>query len=245
MKTHIPPIDRQVDYWKTWQREASESTWAKERSDLVYQWVRELPIEKPKILDLGCGTGWFTSRLAELGETTGLDLNEAAMNEARHRWPSATFIGGDLYHADLEHQAFDIIVSMQVIAHVPDQEGFVRRVCQLLKPGGYFLVTTNNRFVMRHLGTKGWGSHASRGHIEQWLTMRSLKHHLRILRTRTLRPMGDGGPLRILNSVKLNALVDTLLGSGASVRLRESLGLGYYLLVLAQDQPHSRESNSA
>src|SRR6202011_3628857 len=98
----------------------------------------------------------------------------------------------------------DVVVSQEVIAHVPDQSGYLERAARVLKPGGYLIVTTPNLFVH----SRNYWAPIPSGHIEQWLTRRELKRLLRpyfqVLRTTTAVPMGHGGILRLVNSTKLN-----------------------------------------
>ena len=69
---------RQERYWEFWQSTRSVSEWAASRDDFVLEMVRGLGLYRPKILDLGCGTGRFTEELAYLGDATGVDLSRKA-----------------------------------------------------------------------------------------------------------------------------------------------------------------------
>ena len=42
-------------------------------------------------------------------------------------------------------------MSQEVVAHVPDQKGFVRRLGELTAPGGYLVITMANKFVMERV----------------------------------------------------------------------------------------------
>jgi 2-polyprenyl-3-methyl-5-hydroxy-6-metoxy-1,4-benzoquinol methylase len=233
-----PSLEQQKDYWKFWQRTRSCSDWARQRADFLLQIVASLPLQRPAILDFGCGNGWFCNELSAFGDVTGIDLNEEAMREARDKWPGITFIGGDVFDHEPAGMQFDLIVSQQVIAHVDDQPTYVSKIAQLLRPGGYLLLTTNNKFVMQRLGTSDWGSERSSGHLENWLSMVELRglvsKHLEILETNTLLPMGDGGILRLVNSSKINRVLGFCVGTERLARLKEYAGLGYYLIVLAR-----------
>jgi 2-polyprenyl-3-methyl-5-hydroxy-6-metoxy-1,4-benzoquinol methylase len=237
----VPTLEEQLHYWKYWQRSRSESQWAQERANAVLELMRGLPVDQPRILDLGCGTGWFSEKLSHLGQVTALDLNEEAMKQARQRWPQIDFVGGNLFEYPFEPYSFDVVVSMQVIAHVGDQPGFVNRAAGLLRAGGHFVLSTNNKFVMRRLGKMDWGSHRAVGHIEKWLSVKDVKRllspHFRLVNTMTLIPLGNGGMLRTINSYKLNAALTRLFPPNYVRRAKEALGLGYYILVVAQKPP--------
>ncbi len=235
---HKPSLDEQRDYWKFWQRTRSDSGLARIRADFVLQMLKDLDLDSPQILDFGCGTGWFTDELSQFGSATGADLNQEAMQAASARWPHVTFLGGDLFQMPLAANAYDVVVSMQVIAHVEDQAAYIRHAAQVLRPGGHLLLTTNNKFVMQHLGEMDWGSHRSLGHIENWLSQQDLRRlltpHFEIHQMTTLIPMGNGGVLRIVNSHKVNALLGTLVSKQNLRRMKERMGLGYYIILAAQ-----------
>ncbi len=235
-----PTLDEQKSYWKYWQRTRTVSEYARQRSESVLDLLRALRLDSPRILDLGCGTGWFTEQLTELGVATGLDLNDEAMDEAQRRRPDITFIGGDVFNQRLEAGSYDVVVSLQVVAHVIDQSGFMRRIAELLAPGGYLVISTNNRFVMNRLGSADGGSHQSMGHIEKWLSTRQFKalvaDYFDVLRVWTVTPVGNGGILRFVNSAKVTSLLAALLTPDRVRRLKERLGLGYTTLILARNR---------
>ncbi len=233
----FPTLSDQKKYWDSkWDRERATfpNEWALRRGEIVLALLRSLGLRRPKILDLGCGTGWFTEKLAGLGEVIGIDLSDEALSIARERVPRVTFLAGSMFEMPLPAGHFDAIVSQHVIAHVKNQEAFVDRVADLLKPNGHLIVTTANKFVMERLD---WDPQP-REHIEQWLTMRGLKRLLqrrfRVLRATTSSPLGERGVLRIINSYKLNAVLGLVVPRRYLEALKERAGLGYTLIVLAQ-----------
>jgi len=233
-----PTVEQQLNYWKFWQNSSSMNDWALERGDMLLELLYDLHLDQPRILDFGCGTGWFTERLADFGQATGIDLNEEAIEEARSRWPHIRFIGGNLFEHPLRANSFDIVVSSQVIAHVEDQSAYIETAAKLLRPDGFLILSTNNKFVMDRLVGKVWGSHRAAGHIEKWLTVRSLKQlaaiRFHVLKTLTIIPLGNSGILRIVNSSKLNNLLEHLIPTKYIRRRKEQLGLGYYILLVAR-----------
>ena len=196
--------------------------------------ICSLPLERPTILDMGCGMGWFANQLAEFGPTTGIDLCDEAIAQAKSKFPQVTFMAGNVFEMELPEQHFDVVVSQEVIAHVPDQTGYVERAARVLKPGGYLIVTTPNPFV--HFRNH-WAP-IPPGHIEQWLSRGALKRllrpHFRVLRTTTVVPMGHGGILRLVNSPKLNWALGPLFSAERIEAFKEWAGFGWTQIVLAQ-----------
>jgi len=232
-----PPLADQERYWETWQEAKSNTAWSQARAEAILACLRTLNLQNPTILDLGCGTGWFTERLADFGKATGTDLSLKAMDGAKRRFPHATFIGGDLFEVVLPEAHYDVVVSQQVIAHVVEQSRYVERAALLLKPRGHLILTTPNKFVMDRLGNLGWEA-TPREHLELWLDRKSLLRLLRprfeILRFTSILPMGRQGILRLVNSTRLNRALHLVIPEARLSALKERVGLGYTMIVLAR-----------
>jgi 2-polyprenyl-3-methyl-5-hydroxy-6-metoxy-1,4-benzoquinol methylase len=209
------------------------NVWQRQRGETVRRWVLKLGLTRPRILDFGCGTGWFSDKLTDVGDVTAIDLSEAAIAIARSSYPSVHFIAGNMFEVSLPAEQFDIVVSQEVIAHVERQSEYLDRCAAALRGGGYLVITTANKFVMDRLG---WPQPL--GHIEQYLTMRRFKRLLRrrfsVLDVTSIIPIGDQGLLRLVNSYKLNAVAARLLSPDVIGRLKGRARLGYTLIALAR-----------
>jgi|SRR6266850_3659453 len=234
-------LDNQKRYWdwhwQHWRENHVLTDWAVGRGDLILALLRSLGLTRPRILDLGCGMGWFTERFAELGPTTGLDLSTEAVAIARARCPHITFIAGNVYDSVLPAASFDVVVSQEVLARVDDQPRYLQRAAHVLRPGGYLVLTTNNRFVMDRLGNAQYAFPPPEL-IDHFVDRRELKGLLRpqfdVKRLTTHLPIGDAGILRLVNSYKLNRLLGLVIPPRHLQRIKEWAGLGYTLVALAQ-----------
>ena len=98
-----------------------------------------------RLLDVGCGAGWFVNSCAHYYgvEATGLDLNAVVLKQSRsvaRLMPGCErneFIEGSVFEFEPE-QPFDIVNSLGVLHSTPDCHGAIRRVLQWIAPGGYF-----------------------------------------------------------------------------------------------------------
>jgi SAM-dependent methyltransferase len=123
-----------------------------------------------RILDFGCGTGWLGASLTSFGEVTGIDLSAAAIQHGQKEFLNLRLMAGDFTDARLAG-LFDVI-SSDVIAHVADQQAYIKRVADLLCPDGTFLLMTQNGFVWRRssqLMPQG------EGRIRNWPTLKALR----------------------------------------------------------------------
>ena len=113
-------------------------------------WPQEEPIVRayplpatPSILDIGCGTGEISSRLAEAfvgARVTGVDLIEAHLELARRRYASLSarldFQYGDAFELPFAAASFDLVVCRHVLQAVPQPERVLAEMKRVARPGG-------------------------------------------------------------------------------------------------------------
>lgn len=237
----LPNIEEQRRFWDWhWSHEQERRTrnaWKGRRYGVIMDYLGSLTLENPRILDVGCGSGWYTGGLSSFGPTTGIDLSPEAIQTARSRFPGVEFHAGNLYDIELPEGSFDVIVAQEVFDHVEDQPRFVQRACDLLADDGYLVVSCTNRFVYKRLAGESFPQQPTQ-HIERSLTMHEFKRALSacfdIVAARSILPMGHGGILRFVNSAKLNLALQKLVPARRVSRLKEQAGLGYQNVILAQ-----------
>ena len=186
------------------------------------------------ICDLGCGTGWLANEVKKFGRVTGIDISPKGVELARTRWPDITFLCVDALEYRPESR-FNVVVSCEVIEHIPDQAGYVRTISAALEPGGYVILTCPNaraKQASEKLGNVNqpieiWPTRA------QLLTMFRGEFDVLLHRTFVLdfaysgiyRWTGAPKLLRMLRILNLTHLYDGL---------RETLGLGLHHLLVAR-----------
>ncbi len=224
-------------HWENWQERGTINEWKEKRHEMILIFLRSLSLDRPRILDLGCGPGWYTAKLADFGETVGVDLSEEAIRMAKTRFPQIVFFAGNLFELPLPKEGFDVIVSQEVIDHVEDPRRFLDRAAYLLKPGGHLIVSCANKFVMDRLGDEAFPRQPS-AHIGRYLDLKSwkklLNDHFHVRRAKTILPIGNGGILRLINSYKLNKGIGYVIPRPYLDTLKEHAGFGYQIILLGQ-----------
>jgi trans-aconitate methyltransferase len=103
--SHYPTMKDQERFWnwhwQHWHERKTINAWKDRRHEAVLTFLRSLALDHPTILDLGCGPGWYTEKLAQFGPTVGIDLSEEAISMAKARFPHVTFRAGNLYETPL------------------------------------------------------------------------------------------------------------------------------------------------
>jgi len=108
-----------------------------------------LPFVKNKnVLDYGCGSGYGSQMLAlEASSIVAVDISKDAIDFASKNYPANNIDFKTLNQFDNipENKKFDVITSFQVIEHISDENKYIERLKNLLKPGGYLIISTPDK----------------------------------------------------------------------------------------------------
>ncbi|MCL0101773.1 methyltransferase domain-containing protein [Dehalococcoidia bacterium] len=92
-----------------------------------------------KILDLGCGPGHLTAKIADSGaQVTGIDSSGPMIAQARMNFPSLPFSVADARDMRFD-EPFDAVFSNAVLHWIPEAKEVVSNVWHALKPSGKFV----------------------------------------------------------------------------------------------------------
>lgn len=99
-----------------------------------------------RVLDLGCGSGVFSSRLAKQGlSVTGVDISPKLIEIGCKLYPEVKLEVGDAEALAFEDGAFDAVFLGGVIHHFPDPVKMAKEVARVVKPTGSFYAFDPNR----------------------------------------------------------------------------------------------------
>lgn len=141
---------------------------------VVLDWLRLAGARR--VLDLGCGNGALTARIAREGiEAVGIDASSSGIRLARQSSPGATFIQASLdVPLDVHmHGSFDAVIAVEVIEHLLRPRVLCARVREGLRPGGRFILTTPYHGYLKNLALavaggfdRHWHPGRDGGHIK-------------------------------------------------------------------------------
>jgi ubiquinone/menaquinone biosynthesis C-methylase UbiE len=119
------------------------------RLELIFDELLSSSLAGLNVLDLGCGTGWFSQFAHELGaEVTALDIDAALLKETCLKAPVEPIVG-DALNLPFCDGCFDLIVTSEMIEHTLDAALALHEMARVLKPEGVLLLTTPNRIWLR------------------------------------------------------------------------------------------------
>jgi len=139
-----------------------------------------------RLLEVGCGTGWFTRRLADAGfDVTGLDVDANMLDVARQRSNRAiSWLQGDASRLPFPDHSFDQVVSLTALCFVADWPRAVSEIVRVARHRFVLGLLNRHSLLWRDKGRRG-GVGAYQG--AHWHTRRELADCLRQLPVRHVR----------------------------------------------------------
>ena len=116
----------------------------------------EKPLEKLKILDIGCGGGLLCEPLNRLGSTiTGIDASnnniEVAKLHSKEMNLNIEYIHAAPENLDLKSNTYDAVLCMEVVEHLKDVNLFIENCSKLIKKNGIMFIATINKNLKSYI----------------------------------------------------------------------------------------------
>jgi SAM-dependent methyltransferase len=146
-----------------------------------------------KVVDLGCGFGWFCRWASEQGaaQVVGLDVSEKmlARASAAKSDPVISYARVDMERLNLPRASFDLVYSSLAFHYIEDLPGLLKNVHDAIVPGGrivfsiehpVYMAPQDPRWLVEFDGRKSWPVD---GYLEEgrrttdWLAKGVVKQH--------------------------------------------------------------------
>jgi len=151
------------------------------------------PLGGLRVLDLGCGFGWFCRWARENGAAAvlGIDVSEKMLARARAETKDAAidYNRADMERPNLPAAAFDLVYSSLALHYIADLDGLIAAVQRALAPGGYLVFSVEHPIYTAPTAP-GWSADGSGrktwpvdGYLDEgprstdWLTKGVIKQH--------------------------------------------------------------------
>jgi SAM-dependent methyltransferase len=144
--------------------------------ELEYRLLRRLlaPAAGESLIDVGCGTGYFTRRFALDGNpVTGIDPDPSMLEVARaHRAAGERYVLGDARTLPFKDGEFDCCVSVTALCFIPEQAAALAEMLRVTRRR-IALGLLNRRSILYLKKGRGGGTGAYRG--AHWHTAREVR----------------------------------------------------------------------
>ena len=118
-------------------------------------------LNKLKCLDIGCGGGLLSERIARQGGlVTGIDITKSSIEIAKvHAFNSGlniNYLNTDVssFIKNNSSKRFDLVIASEVVEHLDDRVLFFKETSKLLKNKGILILTTINKTALSLLLAK-------------------------------------------------------------------------------------------
>lgn len=239
VRGQAPSLEEQRRFYNVrWKGFEFANTLKLARAIAILEGIASTRLKEPRIVDLGAGSGWLAGILGSFGPTVAVELSDEAVRTAASRYPYVEVVQADILEWNFPRQAFDIVVSQEVLEHMGNQPAYLEIAHGLLREGGYLVLTTPNASTMAAMDA-GQRENWSRQPIESLVTIEELRSLVsrcfRIERLTTIIPnYGVGGSYRIANSGRLRRILASVGLGGAFDRWRLEAGYGLHSVVVAR-----------
>jgi ubiquinone/menaquinone biosynthesis C-methylase UbiE len=119
-------------------------------SDITEQTIAVMEIRPTdRILDLGCGTGWASRRLARIaisGAVTGIDVADEMLRRAEQASQgiaNVRYLWGSAENIPAADNSFDKVLSVESFSYYADQGRALDEVRRVMSPGGRLFILIN------------------------------------------------------------------------------------------------------
>lgn len=113
---------------------------------------RLVDVKSKRVLEFGCGSGLncdFLRQRCQPRAVVGFDISADSVRLAQEQYDDLTVLCADACDPSLDVSAgtWDLIVSFEVLEHVPDMQAFVKNIRRHVAPAGLAFISTPNRDV--------------------------------------------------------------------------------------------------
>lgn len=149
----------------------------KERRPLWRRWVKIIRKYKPsgKILDVGCGQGFFLGYAKKYFDTSGLDVSVYCIKESKCRTHLDNLLVCDATSLSYKSGSFDIVTCFDLLEHLPNPELALKEIYRVLKNEGILIIRVPNiSSIGATLKKEEWFGCRDKSHLsllsnEEWL----------------------------------------------------------------------------
>ena len=135
--------------------EKNELRFPKEDYAHFYSWLNIPPNAKGlRLLDVACGQGFFLQCAEQANDRLalcGIDFSAVAIEKARAKLRSGSFVETSVSQLPFQNEAFDYIVNLGSLEHFHRPGDSLKELCRVLKSTGKAMIIVPNRYYLGNI----------------------------------------------------------------------------------------------
>ncbi len=121
----------------------------KRRVRTIFEWIPPSDDAEAVILDAGCGRGFYLNYYRYVSDVklVGLELEDEIIRKAQANvghLRDVTLTQANIYHLPFPDDYFHGVILSEILEHLEDDEGALREIYRVVKPGGVIAITVPN-----------------------------------------------------------------------------------------------------
>lgn len=141
--------DQQSLYDAGWRGELERGKEQRGNLRASLDFLAQTSLLKPgdKVLEIGCGIGTVMAELKQQGyDVCGTDISQVAIEYGRRKYEGVRLEVQPAEELRFDDASFDMVLSFDLFEHIARIDRHVAEVHRVLKPGGYYLFQTPNKW---------------------------------------------------------------------------------------------------
>jgi SAM-dependent methyltransferase len=129
---YLPTNRKEINKWESMMKPINSAS-----ANLI---TSKTGISKGRLLDIGCGYGFFLNEMKSRGwQVEGIEISQTGRQYIRDTWHINVY-SEPLEHCNIQENTYDVVTLFYVIEHVHDPGLLLKTVHTILKPGGCILL---------------------------------------------------------------------------------------------------------
>lgn len=122
----------------------NEATRHKKAQKIIAVLNSKMDLKRADVLDIGTGSGHIISLIArECRSATSVNLDDERVIKDGYKFVQVADV-----KLPFDDESFDVVISNQVIEHIPPQQQHLEEICRVLKKGGIAYIATPSKFTL-------------------------------------------------------------------------------------------------
>jgi len=154
-----------VDYYqKGIERNILQRIWHNNKLKIVVDFIPDVP---KTILDVGCASGWFISKISKKfskAKCYAIDIYDKGIKYAKKTYPKIEFKVADAHKIPYKKNTFDLVICTEVLEHLDTPKSAILEIKRVLKKGGLSIIELDSGnllfslvwYIWRKLWGKVW-----------------------------------------------------------------------------------------